>query len=209
MLDTLKFHSSSLNIDIKTKIFLPNDYDKTSEYFESVYIVSKSDPFVKDFKLENTLEEKNLIAISIFPNNDIEKNKLLFESFESKYNYSFLYQEAIIKEILPYVEKRYRIKKAQANRSLVGYAETSLLAFTMALDYNLFSNVFCVKLDLTKIKNHILVYLKAKFDPNIKYYISMDDRKLLSEIAQIERLFGQPELIELDQCQPSSLIEYL
>lgn len=206
MIDTLKFHSNTLNIDVRVKIFLPSNYDQNDKLYNSVYIISKND-HINSEELNKSFENNDLIGIQIYPNNDIDKNVLLFDSFESKYNFSKLYSDFLFKEILTYLEKRYRLGTTQKDRAILGYDITALFALTSAYEYNLFSKMISLNLDIEKFKFRFFSYLKSKFDPNTGLYLYMKNEETLDEIYKLEKMFGLPVFEKLESNQIKDAID--
>lgn len=200
MFENLKVLSKGLNTQFKVTVCLPFDYDKNDKMYKSVYIVASNNPFANyDLDLENKILDRNMIGIAIYPNIDVARNSLLFNSFDEKYDFARLYEEFIMNELNPLLEERYRISPQMTDRAILGLKDTSLLAYCLAYHY---SNSFGVALMYDLHINHLKLFmsdLMSKFNPNIKFYFHCDDEGMAHEIFNRLTIFGMPDVMHLDK----------
>lgn len=207
MLDINKFHSTKLATNITAAVMLPDNRNIVLESYKTIYILSLANPFISNKNFQKIVNDKNICLVSIYPSLNIKKNELLFESFKSDYDFSYLYQEFIINELIEVLEDKYRLKKGKENRCLLGENNTSITALTMAHDFtSSFYNVVSINLNLDNIYKEFLSYLKSKFDPNIDITISMNDYNKLDEIYKLLKDFG---IVNIKKSNASNLEEYL
>lgn len=192
MFDNLKIQSKALNATFKITIYLPDDYDKTDNLYNALYIVSSSNLFLNNnFNLEEHLKEHSLIGICIYPNLEIKKNNLLFNTFNDKYGFNELYQEFIINEVKPHLEKQYRINKDSSTNYILGYKDTAILAYSLTYHYtNNFSKMFLYDLNIDSFYKPFLTDLISRFDPNISIYYNITNNEHKDEITNRLKLFG-------------------
>lgn len=198
MYDNLKLFAKKLNASFKITVLLPHDYDKTNKGYKALYIVSNSNPF-SDYKLnlENIINQKNMIGIAIYPSLDVKKNQLLYNIFDDTYNFSNLYQAFIIKEVMPLLKEKYRLNSDKEGNYILGYKDTSLLAYGLAYHYDTFEKLYLFDFDI-KAKKHFLADLMSSFDPSIGFYLNAKDALLAKEIKERLTMFGIIEYHELD-----------
>lgn len=190
MFDNIKILSEGLNASFRITIYLPDDYDKTDKSYKALYIVSASNPFlIPTYSLEEILKEKDVIGISIYPNLEIKKNNLLFNSFNDKYGFAAIYENFIINEIKPLINQKYRVDSTAKGTAIFGYKETAILAYSLAYHYsNEFTKLYMYELNIEPFKNYFMTDLMSRFDPNISFYFSMqasDSAKLIEERLQM------------------------
>lgn len=209
MFENFKVTSKKLCATFKITVFLPNDYDKNANIYNSLFIVSGSNPFTNpQYKLESYLASKNLLGFAIYPSIDVSKNKLLYNSFDSKYNYALLYEDFIINELKPLLTEKYRINKGFNGNFILGIKDTAILAYSLAYHYtNNFEKLLAHELSLNNDKL-FMSDLMSKFDPNISFYFSTTNNSLSKVIEERLRLFGAVD-IYLGNQDITSLIERL
>ena len=207
MLDINKFHSTKLATNITAAVMLPDNRNIVLESYKTIYILSLANPFISNKNFQKIVNDKNICLVSIYPSLNIKKNELLFESFKSDYDFSYLYQEFIINELIEVLEDKYRLKKGKENRCLFGENNASIMALTMAHDFtSSFYNVVSINLNLDNIYKEFLSYLKSKFDPSINITISMNDINKLDEIYKLLKDFG---IVKFTKSNAKNLEEYL
>jgi|GEM_PF-1564503 hypothetical protein len=192
MFDNIKIMSEGLNASFKVTIYLPDDYDKNDKTYKSLYIVGGSNPFlIPTYSLEEILKQKNVIGISIYPNLEIKKNNLLFNSFDDKFGFSAIYESFIINEVKPLICQKYRVEANAKNNAIFGYKETAILAYSLAYHYtNEFEAIYMHELNIEPFKNHFMSDLMSRFDPNIGFYFSMQSPEASKLIEERLQMFG-------------------
>lgn len=196
MLDLSKTYCKNLNIYISTAVITPNEYRFETKTYDTYYILSSVNPFVTLKKAQEVSNEKGIALVAIFPSLDIKKNQLLFESFKSDYLYSMYYQEEIMVNIIPALEKRYRFNQNYANKHIIGFDNLSLMALTISLDYpSHFYHVYSIGLDYSIFKAEFIAYFKSKLDQRVEYLIKSNSYNELKEIAN---LFGIASFKEIN-----------
>lgn len=200
MYDNLKFFCEELNASFRVTVLLPKDYGTKDKLYDSLFIVSPSNPFLNlEYDLENTILTKDMLGFAIYPNLDIAKNKLLFNSFDETYNYARLYEDFIMKKVFPLLLDKYHIKKEKSGRSLLGINDTSILGYNLAYHFdNSFNNIFLHNLQLKQYWKYFLVDLKSKFNPSIGFFYSSDESELSLLINETLTLFGHPNHKQYD-----------
>ncbi len=193
MFDNLKIFSQKLNTSFKITVSLPNDYDKNNHIYTTLFVVSGSNPFSNfSLNLEEFLINKNMLGIAIYPNLDIKKNTLLYNSFDETYNFARLYEEFIVFEVLPLLKEKYRIHQDSSNNYILGLNDTSILAYSLAYHYSLFSKIFLINFNFNNHKI-FLSDLMSKFNPNIDFYINANDKNFSKTIVDRLLMFGAPK----------------
>ncbi len=210
MFDNLKIISKKLNANFRVTTYIPKDYDKNDNLYKAVYILSGSNPFQNpNYHLEETLEEKNAIGIAIYPNLDIAKNKMLYNSFNDKPGFAKLYEDFIINEIKPIINQKYRVNHNALNNVILGFNDTAILAYSLAYHYtNQFDKILMYCLNTDSYHKLFMADLKSKFDPNISFFYSMDNNKNSLEIESILTMFGCKEFKLLNK-NINSLLEFI
>jgi len=207
MLDITKQFSKSLQANISTAILLPDNYNTVSNVYNAYYILSETNPFIGNNNYQDIVNKKNIALIAIFPSLNIKKNALLFESFKSNYDYSYQYQESIINQVIPTLERIYRLNNDYMNKSIIGLNNMALIAYTIAHDFtSSFGHVYSINLDITNFKAEFMAYVKSKFNPNIGIHISFVDDSF-SYTSKIYKMFGITELEENTSKDLKELIE--
>ena len=209
MLDITKQFSKSLQANISTAILLPDNYNSVNTVYNAYYILSETNPFIGSNQFQELVNKKNIALIAIFPSLNIKKNILLFESFKSQYDFSYLYQESIINQVIPTLERIYRLNNNYMNKSVIGLNNMALIAYTIAHDFtSSFGHVYSINLDITPFKAQFLAYMKSKFNPNIGIHISFTD-DTYNYASNIYKMFGITELAENNSSNILDLIQKL
>lgn len=192
MFDDIKVLSKGLNASFKITIFLPDDYNRNDLYYKTLFIVGSSNPFlIPTYELEQKLVNRNMIGVAIYPNLDIKKNTLLFNTFNDKYGFCEIYESFIINELIPLLTKKYRIDSCKNNRIILGYKDTAILAYSLARHYpNSFGRILMYELNVESFKNSFLTDLISRFDPNEGLFFTMQDTTTAQEIENRLRMFG-------------------
>ena len=190
MLDINKLHSTKLATNISAAVMLPDNYNTVSDTYKPVFVLALSNIFLgTDY--QKIVNEKKIALIAIYPSLNIKKNELLFESFESNYDFSYLYQDFIINEVIKALEVKYRISKNYLDRTIIGKDISSLMALTMPLDFtSTFGKQIIINLNLDKTFKKMLCYLESKFDPEIEMNLSMQNTNHLQVINKLLKDFG-------------------
>lgn len=197
MFDILKMYSKSLNAQFKITVYLPEDYDKNNHIYEAIYIVSNTNPF-NDSKINLEDKIKNKIIFSIYPEKNISKNSLLYNSFDDYYGFSKLYEEFIINEIRPYLVLKYRVNKDFEGNSILGYDETAILAYNLAFHYTMkFDKMYLYNLNLAGFDKLFHTDLVSSFTPFISIFYKTDTENE-KRIETTLRLLGSLEFQSVD-----------
>ena len=177
MFDILKMNSKELNIQIKICVYLPNDYNTNNQQYESVYIVSGKNPFEDNtLNLEKRLNYLNKVGIAIYPAIDIKKNTLLFNTLNDKLGYAALYEDFIVNTIIPHIQGKYRLSPDRDYNSILGFNETSILAFNISARYPyLFSKLNMHDLCVSGYEKKFRTHLITTFNPFLAIYYSACD----------------------------------
>lgn len=210
MFDNLKIISKKLNANFRITTYIPKDYDKNDIIYKAVYILCGTNPYQNpNYHLEEILDNKNAIGIAIYPNLDIAKNKMLYNTFEDKPGFAKLYEDFIINEIKPIINQKYRVNPNALNNVIIGINDTAILAYSLAHHYtNQFDKVLMYNLNTDSYHKLFMSDFKSKFDPNISFYYSMDNNKNSLEIESILTMFGSKDFKLLNK-NITSLLELI
>ncbi|MCR5786882.1 MAG: hypothetical protein K6G28_04205 [Acholeplasmatales bacterium] len=191
MLDINKFHSKSLAANVSTAVLLPDNYNNVDTVYKPIYVLTTNNPFLNDQKYQEFVNSANIALIAIYPSLDIKKNELLFDSFDTEYDFSKQYQEFIIESLIPNITRLYRLSNKFSDKYLVGIDKTSLLAYTFPLDFTTtFGHLYSINLNVDDFKADFLAYTKSKFDPQVEMNLSLTNKDIQKEIKDILKMFG-------------------
>ncbi|MGG0290683.1 alpha/beta hydrolase-fold protein [Bacillus pacificus] len=136
-IETYSFHSAILNNTRKIHIYTPHDYSHTS-HLQELLIVFDGKSFINNLSIAKTLnyliykkEIPSCIAVAIDPVDRLEEL-----TYNDKMN-AFL-----TKELLPWIQAKYRVHKEAKHTTIAGFSLGGLAAFYAALQNpHIFGNV--------------------------------------------------------------------
>ncbi|QDQ06207.1 alpha/beta hydrolase [Bacillus sp. BD59S] len=136
-IETYSFHSTILNNTRKIHIYTPHDYSHTS-HLQELLIVFDGKSFINNLSIAKTLnyliykkEIPSCIAVAIDPIDRLEEL-----TYNDKMN-AFL-----TKELLPWIQAKYRVHKEAKHTTIAGFSLGGLAAFYAALQNpHIFGNV--------------------------------------------------------------------
>jgi hypothetical protein len=206
MLDINKFHSQILAANVSTAVLLPDNYNKVDTIYKPIYILTTSNPFLNDSKYQEFVNSADVALVAIYPSLDVKKNELLYDSFNTEYDFSKQYQSFILDTVIKNITTLYRLSNKFNDKYLVGIDKTSLLGFTMPLDFTTtFGHLYSINLDIDN-KADFLAYVKSKFDPQIEINLSLINKDIQKEIKDILKLFG---IISYNDFDTNNLLDTL
>lgn len=141
VLRSQEFFSNILNDTVRYSVYLPKNYDFTSERFASLYffhgMTDDENAWFDKGKLESYLNKfinDSIIhpVIAIVPD-----GKLSF--FINNYDGTILWEDFFIKEFIPFIDSVYRTINSEKKRGVIGASMGGYGAIFYALNY---SNVF-------------------------------------------------------------------
>ena len=153
-LDSIEVFSNAMKKNIKSYIILPNDYEKNTKKYSVVYLLhgynGNYKSWVKD--APNILKDAdlyNLILVCPDGNNSWYLN--------SPVNPEIQYNTYIAKELIPFIDNKYRTINNEFGRAITGYSMGGHGAMYLALNNpNTFIAVgsICGGMDIKKFKNN-------------------------------------------------------
>ncbi|MBW1656676.1 alpha/beta hydrolase [Flavobacterium quisquiliarum] len=116
--DTIQVYSPSMNKNIKSCIIVPDSYKKSDKKFPVVYLLhgysGNYGSWAKDFKeLKSQVDQYNFIVVGVDGNYSSRY-------FDSPIDPNFKYETYIIKELVPYIDKKYKTLANRENRAISG-----------------------------------------------------------------------------------------
>ncbi|WP_343592098.1 alpha/beta hydrolase family protein [Flavobacterium sp.] len=116
--DTIQVFSPSMNKNIKSCIIFPESYKKNDKKFPVVYLLhgysGNYASWAKDFKeLKSQVDQYNFIVVGVDGN---------YSSwyFDSPIDPSFKYETYVTKELVSYIDQKYRTIPNRENRAISG-----------------------------------------------------------------------------------------
>ncbi len=133
--------AQSLNATTKFYALLPDGYSKTQERFTTVYLLHGFNGdytnWAKQTDLIKYLKEYNFIVICPDGKNSWYSNSVVLQNAN--------YEDLIIKEIIPFVDKKYRTKQSRFSRAIAGLSMGGFGSAKFGLKYsNLFFFSGCI-----------------------------------------------------------------
>ncbi len=135
---SLSMESSILNTSVKYSVYLPDGFEKTDQSYPVVYLLNgftgdETDwirlGHVKDIT-DQLINGKQIDPIVIImPDGD---DRLYMNKDDGTYNY----EDMFIKELMPFVENKYRIKKDKNARGISGLSMGGAGSLRLALKYH-------------------------------------------------------------------------
>ena len=207
MFDTTKYYSKDLKIHVSVSIMIPDNYHKVDTLYKPIYYLTYRNPFLKDKEYEAIVNKTNRPIVAIYPTMDLNKNKLLFEAFNSDYNYSYLYQKFIVSELIPTLEKYYRLSSIALDKTIAGDLGSEYMSLLMPLDFpKSFYEVISLNLNLEENFKKLMCDLISKFNPNIKLNISSKNEENLNYLIKTMIELGSPHAKKTNDL---TLLDYL
>jgi S-formylglutathione hydrolase FrmB len=125
-------YSQSLNSTNKFYAVLPDGYSKTQERYTTVYLLhgfsGDYTNWVKQTDLIKYLKEYNYIVICPDGKNSWYTNSSVLQNAN--------FEDLIIKEIIPFVDKKYRTRQSKFNRAIAGLSMGGYGAAKFGLKYS-------------------------------------------------------------------------
>lgn len=131
-LDSLNFDSKVLENSRTVKVYLPAGYKKGSQRYATVY-VNNGQEYIEDAKSQNTLDNligksiEPVIAVFIYGPHDFPEYA---RTGRDKY------AEAVAKELVPMIDRKYRTIAKQKARAFFGGDEGGYAALNTAFQYS-------------------------------------------------------------------------
>nr|WP_294780744.1 alpha/beta hydrolase family protein [uncultured Flavobacterium sp.] len=136
--DTIQVFSPSMNKNIKSCIIFPESYKKKDKKFPVVYLLhgysGNYGSWAKDFKaLKNQVDQYNFIVVGVDGN---------YSSwyFDSPIDPNFKYETYVIKELVPYMDKKYKTIADREKRAISGLSMGGHGALYLSFKHQ---DVFC------------------------------------------------------------------
>ena len=139
VLDNLSMHSSILKSERKYAIYLPPDYDRSSRSYPVLYLLhGGGDDQTGWIQFGEVLhiadqaikEGKSTPMIIVMPDASAGKRGF-YNTIDGDWNY----EDFFFKELMPYVEKKYRIKGEKRYRAISGLSSGGGASFMYALHH--------------------------------------------------------------------------
>lgn len=130
------FPSKLLGRNVRVDIFLPPTYyDRPKDYFPTLFFNDGQD--MEAVNLSDTLERlyghrkiKKIIVIGIHAGNRIQEyGTANFADYKNRGNMAKAYSQFLIKELIPFLQKRYRLAKEVKDYAYAGFSLGGLSAF--------------------------------------------------------------------------------
>ena len=124
-------YSSSLFSTMKCYVVLPDGYSKTEERYTSIYLLHGFNGdytnWIKQSDLIRYAKKYNYLFISIDARNSWYTNSTAFPSAK--------YEDYVIKDILPFIDTKYRTIQSKFNRAIIGFSMGGYGATKFAIKY--------------------------------------------------------------------------
>lgn len=143
--DNLTLPSKILNMERKYAIYLPHDYETSSRSYPVLYLLhgggDDQTGWVQFGEVQNITDKainegKSTPMIIIMPDANTGRR-----GYSNNATGTWLYEDFFFKELMPYVEKKYRIKSEKRFRAIAGLSMGGDGSFTYALHHpELFSS---------------------------------------------------------------------
>ncbi len=143
--DNLSMPSKILNMERKYAIYLPSDYESSSRSYPVLYLLhgggDDQTGWVQFGEVQNITDKainegKSTSMIIIMPDANTGRR-----GYSNNATGTWLYEDFFFKELMPYVEKKYRIKSDKRFRAIAGLSMGGDGSFTYALHHpELFSS---------------------------------------------------------------------
>jgi enterochelin esterase-like enzyme len=138
VLESQSMTSKLLNTEVKYSVYLPPNFDNSDQSYPVVYLLNG---FTGD---ETNWVRKGLVGDTV--NELIRGNKIVpmviimpdgdDRLYMNKADNSYPYEDMFIKELMPFVEKKYRIKSEKKYRSISGLSMGGAGSLRLALKYH-------------------------------------------------------------------------
>ncbi|MGC1471853.1 MAG: alpha/beta hydrolase-fold protein [Psychroserpens sp.] len=138
VLQSLSMKSALLNTSIKYSVYLPDNYDNSKTNYPVIYLLNGFTGNETDWIMSGDMKAitDQLIAsktinpmIIIMPDGD---DRL----YMNKNDGSYPYEDMFITELIPFVEKNYRIKSQKTSRAISGLSMGGSGSLRLALKYH-------------------------------------------------------------------------
>lgn len=118
--DTLEIYSAAMNKKIKSCIIIPEGYENSTKKFPVVYLLhgysGNYATWIKNFKeIRQQVDTYDFIAIGVDGN---------YSSwyFDSPIDANFKYETYIVKELVPFIDKKYKTIPNRKARAITGFS---------------------------------------------------------------------------------------
>lgn len=177
VIESLSMESTLLDTSVKYSVYLPDGYDNASEAYPIVYLLNGFTGNETDWHMEGLLTDivNELIKakkispmVIIMPDGD---DRLYINKGDGTYPY----EDMFIKEFMPYIEAKYKVKKEKKYRGISGLSMGGNGSLRLAL------------------KHHELFGVCASFSSSIK----TDEEIINDNQEHFDNYFGRisPEVI--------------
>ena len=135
---SLSMASKLLDTNVKYSIYLPETYQNSNEYFPVVYLLNGFTGDETDWNMEGLLSDivnelinanKIIPMVLVMPDGD---DRL----YMNKEDGTYPYEDMLIKEFIPFIEKTYRIKSAKQHRAISGLSMGGAGSMRLAFKYH-------------------------------------------------------------------------
>lgn len=135
--ESLTMKSKLLNTEVKYSVYLPDGYDTSHRKYPIVYLLNGFNGGEKDWiqfgNVQNIVDENikqsHIVSmIIVMPDGD---DRL----YMNKADGSYPYEDMFIEELMPFVEKKYRVRKEKRFRGIAGLSMGGAGAIRWALKY--------------------------------------------------------------------------
>jgi enterochelin esterase-like enzyme len=175
VLDNLSMHSSILKSERKYAIYLPPDYDRSSRSYPVLYLLhGGGDDQTGWIQFGEVLhiadqaikEGKSTPMIIVMPDASAGKRGF-YNTIDGDWNY----EDFFFKELMPYVEKKYRIKGEKRYRAVSGLSSGGGASFMYALHH---PEIFASSAPLSALTGHSTI-------ENLKEYLERNGEMTYSD----------------------------
>ncbi|HAP35751.1 MAG TPA: hypothetical protein DCQ28_07335, partial [Bacteroidetes bacterium] len=166
--------SPSLNTTTKFYAVLPDGYSKTQERFTAVYLLHGFNGdytnWVKQTDLIKFLRGYEYIVICPDGKNSWYSNSIVLQNAN--------YEDLLIKEIIPFVDKKYRTKQSKFSRAIAGLSMGGYGAAKFGLKYSQ------------------LFFFAGCISPSIQFPTGLEDSAIVARrsketIKSVREMFGE------------------
>ena len=168
---SLKMDSELLDTNVKYSVYLPEDYDKSQKEFPVLYLLNGFTGDETDWYMDGLLPN---IVNELIRANKIEPMVIIMPDGDDRLyinrdDGTYPYEDMFIKEFIPFIENKYRIKKQKEFRAISGLSMGGAGSMRLALKY------------------HNLFGACASFSPSIRTY----DEIINDNATHFDNYFGR------------------
>jgi len=138
VLESLSMKSALLNTEVKYSIYLPDGYDSSERHYPVVYLLNgytgNETDWIESGSMQHIVDheiaEGNIQKmVIVMPDGD---DRLYMNRTDGTYPY----EDMFIKELLPYMESQYRIRKGKRYTGISGLSMGGAGSLKLALKYD-------------------------------------------------------------------------